>query len=216
MKTKPPITTAPCNQCGHDTDHVVLKSKTRIEKDEEYGAWWETRHRMIECCGCHSISLEKAVNSSEEPGSETEYYPPRASRRKPTWANDFIPIGPKGLDALLSEIYSALHADNRRLATMGARALLDIVITDQVKDIGSFVQKLNALESGHFISKKQREFLEAALDAGNAATHRGHRPSPEDLNLVMDIVENVISQIYVLPAAAKQLKKSTPQRKKRK
>ena len=114
---------------------------------------------------------------------------------------------------LLEEIYSALHADNRRLATMGARTLLDMVMTDKVTDVGRFDQKLDALEK-EFITKKQREFLEAALDVGNAASHRGHRPTAKQLDQVMDIVENVIQQIYVLPSAAAELKKSTPPRKK--
>jgi hypothetical protein len=115
---------------------------------------------------------------------------------------------------LHEEVYSALHANNRRLATMGARALLDMAMTDKVKDVGQFNQKLDALEKEASISKKQREFLEAALDAGNAASHRGHCPTAKQLDQVMDIVENVIQQIYVLPNAAAELKKSTPPRKK--
>jgi hypothetical protein len=216
MPTKVKIIQAPCNECGRETDHVVLRAQTKSDQDEEYGAWWQTSYRMIECRGCHFISLERSVTSSEWEEAETEYFPPPISRRKPAWADDFIPLTPKGLDGLLTEVYSALHANNRRLGTMGARALLDMVMIDKVQDVGRFDQKLDALESGAFISKKQRKFLEVALDAGNAASHRGHCPTAEELNLVMDIVESVIAQIYVLPVAAKQLRKSTPKRKRRK
>jgi hypothetical protein len=66
------------------------------------------------------------------------------------------------------------------------------------------------------ISKTQREFLEAALNAGNAASHQGHCPTAEGLNSVMDIVESIISQIYVLPDAAEELRKTTPVRRKTK
>jgi len=117
------------------------------------------------------------------------------------------------MDALLIEIYAALHANSRRLGAMGARALLDMTMTDTVKDCGGFNQKLDALEIESFISKKQRAFLDAALDAGNAASHRGHCPTARELNLVMDIVESIIAQIYILPDAAIQLQKSTPKRK---
>ena len=115
---------------------------------------------------------------------------------------------------LLTEIYSALHANNRRLATMGARTLLDMVMTDKVTDVGRFDQKLDALEK-EFVTTKQREFLEAALDVGNAASHRGHCPTAKQLDQVMDIVESILQQIYVLPNAAAELKKSTPPRKKK-
>jgi hypothetical protein len=86
--------------------------------------------------------------------------------------------------------------------------------TDKVTDVGRFDQKLDALEK-EFITKKQREFLEAALDVGHAASHRGHCPTAKQLDQVMDIVESILQQIYVLPNAATELKKSTPPRKKK-
>ena len=116
--------------------------------------------------------------------------------------------------SLLNEVYSALHADSRRLATMGARTLLDMVILDQVGDVGSFKEKLDAIQTKGLVGSQQREFLEAALNTGNAAAHRGHRPAADDLNIVIDIVESVVAQVYVLPGAANQLKKSTPARKR--
>ena len=97
---------------------------------------------------------------------------------------------------------------------MGARALLDMAgIVESVGDIGGFAKKVQTLESKGFISNRQREYLEAALDAGSAAAHRGHSPTTKQLDLVMDIVENVLQQIFVLPHAAKELKKGTPARK---
>ena len=57
--------------------------------------------------------------------------------------------------------------------------------------------------------------LDAALDAGHAASHRGHCPNHEELDHVMDIVESIIVQMYVLPEAGKRLKHSIPPRKKR-
>jgi hypothetical protein len=58
--------------------------------------------------------------------------------------------------------------------------------------------------------------LEAALDAGNAAAHRGHAAKPEEVEIVMDIVENMLHSVYVLHDAAQKLKKSTPLRPARK
>jgi hypothetical protein len=98
---------------------------------------------------------------------------------------------------------------------MGARALLDMVIVDSVGDVGRFDQKLDALQKEELVGKRQREILEAALEAGNAASHRGHCPTSQQLNQVMDIVEGILQQIYVLPELANDLRKSTPQRKKR-
>jgi len=208
------IIRAPCNDCGRDTDHDILKSHETSGHDENTG--WSTVFQMIECRGCHFISLKRTFDFSEWDGLQIEYFPPPISRKKPVWGKSFLLNAPIELQELLNEVYSALHANNRRLGTMGARALLDIVIVNKVGDVGRFDQKLDALESNHLISKTQREFLEAALNAGNAASHQGHCPTAEGLNSVMDIVESIISQIYVLPDAAEELRKTTPVRRKTK
>lgn len=206
---------APCNECCRDTDHIVLKSHKTFGSEPD-GSGWSTTFDMIECYGCHFISLKRTFDFTEYDGLVIKYFPPPISRRKPAWYGELAMNIPVELEliGLLDEVYSALHANNRRLATMGARALLDMAITDKVKDVGRFDQKLDALEKEGFISKRQREFLEAALDAGNAASHRGHCPSAKELDQVMDIVESVLQQIYVLPQTAADLKKSTPQRNK--
>ena len=206
------VFSAPCNDCGRKTDHVVLKSHTSSGADQKSETWWETRYDMMECCGCHFISLKRTFSFSEYDEPEVEYFPPPVSRRKPEWALRFLP---SGLRELTSEIYSALHANNRRLATMGARAMLDMAIVDSVGDVGTFHDKLDALQSKGLIAEQQRQFVEAALEIGHAAGHRGHCPTAENLNLAMDIVENILQQIYVLPHAVVELKKSTPARSQR-
>jgi hypothetical protein len=114
--------------------------------------------------------------------------------------------------SLLKEVYNSLNADNTALPLMGARALLDMLIVDKVGDVGIFAEKLKALESKGFISKKNREILEVALDAGSAAAHRGYRAKLDDVQAVMDIVENLLQATYVLDKVAVELKKSTPPR----
>ena len=214
------IIKAPCNDCGRETDHEVLKThaKTFFE-DEQHDLWCKITYRMIECRGCHFISLERSYTSYEDQQGDTpkkEYFPPPISRSQPSWIGEFVFNIPVEFDlyGLLEEIYSALHADNRRLATMGARTLLDIAIVDSVGDVGSFPEKLESLQQKGLVGKIQREFLEAALEAGHAAAHRGHCPTAQQLNHIMDIVESILHQIYVLPQASAELKKSTPLRKK--
>ena len=214
MQDRPSIIKAPCNDCGRDTDHEVLKSHNTSGHDPESETHWSTTFDMIECRGCHFISLKRTFDFSEYDQVQVDYFPPPVPRRKPDWGHHFLLNASSEIQELLVEVYSALHAGNRRLATMGARALLDMAIVAAVGDVGDFKRKLDQLESGGFIGKQPREFLGVALDAGNAAAHRGHCPTPQQLNMVMDIVENVLEQIFVLPHAAEDLKKSIPPRHK--
>jgi hypothetical protein len=126
----------------------------------------------------------------------------------PKWIFDL----PADFQSLINEIYAALHANSKRLALMGTRTLVDLFMNATIGDIGGFQRKLEKLVEDGYLSKKNREILEPALDAGHAATHRAHDPSVEDVNLVFDIVENLL-QPLALKIKVENLKKHTPQRK---
>jgi len=71
------------------------------------------------------------------------------------------------------------------------------------------------LEGEGYVGRKKREFIAAALEAGNAAAHRGIAPDAKNLNRVMDIVESLLESVYVLGEAAAELRKVTPRRERR-
>jgi hypothetical protein len=215
MSTTTKLIHVHCNECGHETNHeLVSRVERRSSFDEgqysvEVGTVWKT----LQCRGCEEVSLHRLDWCSEDdpmdgPGPGT-FFPPRVSRRKPTWADRFAM--PDEYTGILDEIYVALHADSRRLAVMGARSLFDAYIQRNVGDQGSFAGGLKALQGKGLISEHNREVIEAALDVGHASAHRGHRPSNKAVNAVMDIVEHLI-QSELLGDDAKSLRSSTPQR----
>lgn len=207
------VVDAPCNSCGQATRHLVVAVRRHrnwtdaaVELEEQEPDWFE-EHALLECGGCQTIST-RVDFFYEDAFLSTEYYPPRVSRRAPKWLDKL----PHSLSALLDEIYVSLAANSRRLALMGARATLDIVMSDKVGASGSFQQRLEKLTQRGFIGTKNANLLAAALDAGHAATHRAYSPSPETLDEIMDILENLIQAIYVLPAAMREIRKHTPRR----
>jgi hypothetical protein len=205
-----------CNECAHETKHLCLASRTCDGSEDlspSFSVDWRTVYDLFECAGCESVTLRSTYTFSEwdHGTSEVRYYPPRSSRRLPTW---YRKLPPQTIELLL-EVYTALHADSRRLAMMGARALIDLVILDTVGDVGTFIEKLNKLTAEGYVSKRNRNVLEAALDVGNAASHRGHKPTSEHVQQVMDIVENLL-QTRVLEPVAEDLKNATPPKPSRK
>ena len=181
----------PCNRCLNATRHKLLSTHEQSGSepyDEESSTHWTKIYDLLECCGCQEITLRRVFYFSEwNPGDyETIYYPPRIGRTLPIWQKEL----PGEIASLLREVYMALQANSGRLAMMGARALIDMTILDQIGDAGSFKQKLDVLEEDGFISSKNREILEAALEVGNAASHRGYCPPDIHINQVVDIVEN--------------------------
>lgn len=130
-------------------------------------------------------------------------------RGKPTWYDE---VPPKFRD-LLDEVYGALSANMRALPSMGLRAVIDTLCVDLVGDIGGFGEKLKRLQDKGHIGDRERAILEIAVDVGSASAHRGHNPSKEDLNILLDIVEHLLRGIYVLHPASEKLKAATPPRK---
>lgn len=211
------IVRAHCNTCLHETKHSVLATKTSEGRanafpDDPHDLTeidWRTTYSMLECCGCEDVTMKRSYHFSEWEGVQIDYYPPQVSRQLPNWHDGL----PSEIESLLKEVYSALHSDNRRLALMGARALIDVYMNQKLGDIGGFEQKLKKLESEGLIGKQNREYLEAAIEAGHAAAHRGHRPAINEVNQVMDIVENVLHS-YLLKYYAENIKAKTPKRSK--
>lgn len=206
--------TAPCSSCGRETKHLVLATRTtlELEGDEEEGQFPIAANKflLLECCGCEAVCLRHDYEYYPDRDTTTRYFPPPLSRRRPKWLYAL----PEKFSSLLREVYASLASDSRRLAVMGARALVDIVMEDKVGDLGSFARKLEELEAQGVISRLNRQYLAAALDAGSAAAHRGHSPTVVAVEQVMDIVENLIEAVYVLPKAAAELERETPPRNK--
>lgn len=199
-----------CNKCSGITKHDCLskKEETHDESSGSYDYSWGKTSRFIECRGCEEVTLRVDWWHSERDLSEqTNYYPPRISRKAPAWHSHL----PQHWQSLLSEIYAALHADSRTLAMMGVRTIIDIYMNETVGDTGGFDQKLNELVSRGHLSKDDRGVLDSALQAGHAAAHRGHHPSAEEISHATDIVENLL-QKKALQNSAAVLKKRTPTR----
>jgi len=203
-----------CNTCGHKTKHRVVAE--RVQKgsedvdDGEYFVSWQDTYTMFECCGCDNITLRHRSWFSEWDGVNEEFYPPPIARPLPRWHGSL----PSELSTLMEEVYSALQAGSKRLALMGARALVDLFMSDKVGDMGGFEQKSAELVKQGLLSKAHQKILNAALETGHAVIHRGFKPKNDTVEQVMDIVENLL-QTYVLDEAADDLKKATPPRKKK-
>jgi hypothetical protein len=169
---------------------------------------------VFQCRGCREVVLCRTVwyRDGRPDNQEVRYFPPPTSRNPPPWRHKL----PNDIRLLLEELYRSLDADNLRLPMMGARALVDMLMIEMIGDIGGFSQKLKKLEEGGYISTNGCDVLNAALDVGSAAAHRGHAANESEVQFVMDIVENMLQAVYVLPEVAQRLKISTPPRRNEK
>lgn len=215
MTEEAKVTWTHCNLCGHETKHDVLLVRRRSESelvDALYGieVSWSRTHTLLECRGCEEATLLRTIWCSEddpEDGPSETYFPPRVSRRRPTWFDEL----PSEYAGLLKEIYTALDADSRRLAMMGLRAVIDLFMARKLEGSSGFAGGLRQLVAQNYLTTRSLEIVEAAVEAGHASAHRAHNPTAIQVNAVMDIVENLI-QHDLLAESAASLRRTIPRR----
>jgi hypothetical protein len=226
MRDESKTVLAHCNKCLDERHHKILHEEDQ-PWEQQYaasGIYGSDTFRMLKCCGCDNVSLQKSTWSSEETDENgngipyVTYYPPAISRPTPKWLADlefFRSSDETYIAELLHEIYSALHNDSRRLAVMGVRALLEHVMISSVTDYGTFKKNLENFQVQGYLSAKQRKLIEPILEAGHATIHRGYHPSAEDVNTVVEIAESLIATTFVHAEKVEELDKRIPKKKKK-
>jgi hypothetical protein len=172
---------------------------------------------MLQCGGCETVYFEtRSINSEdwdkEGPVETVTYYPAPSKREQPSWMSDMLLEDDK-LYSLLRETYAALNNDARVLAAAGLRTIFDRASEKFGIDPGnSFKKKLDELVTKGKIGQSERDSLDVLTDAGNAAAHRGWRPTLAQLTTLMDIGEGFLYRTIILDAEAQRLRKSIPKR----
>jgi hypothetical protein len=216
---------AHCNRCGGENNQAVLH-QLQDEWNQNLGtpeAPGPIQHgfdnyAVLRCRGCDSVSF-RHESWCNDYGDEVfvSFYPPTRRRDLPQWVNGMdslrFSMSQTFVPSLLGQIYSAFHAGSFAIAAMGIRALVEQMIIDKVGDKGSFGANLDAFAQAGYLSKVQRASLEATLELGHAAIHRGYEPSADDVRRALDISEPLLETVYIHEGHAEQLEKTVPKRK---
>ena len=135
--------------------------------------------------------------------------PERLAPALPEWLTKL----PDTAQVLMREVHLAMGAELYALSAMGIRAVVDVISVDLLAgDAGSFIAKVDGLAKAGHLSPSQHNALNAVVDAGNAAAHRGFVPTRDAAQAMLDALEVVLKTAYVLPGAAQSLQALTPKR----
>ncbi len=153
---------------------------------------------------------------SENSYHQVEYWPAPSKRKQPTWSFELKGVD-RDLNSLFDDIYVALNNDLRVLSAIGIRTVFDraseLLGVDPTL---TFPKKLAELVKLGKIGESERNTLDILTDAGSAAAHRGWKPKPKELDTMMSIIEAFLYRAFVLDEEAKILKKTVPEKPKRK
>jgi hypothetical protein len=232
----PPRIKAICKNCGSNRWATVVGHHSKMEEDEDgYGFWEKTEYRILKCDGCDEVFFQTDSIFSEdfdhgdphpvtgelqqqEYSHTIEHWPPidKTRRERPNWLDKLGAVD-ENLHSLYSSVYAALDRGIDVLAAIGVRTVFDraseLLSVDPAK---RFDEKLTDLMAAGKIGADEKAILSILTDAGSAAAHRGWRPSQEQLDTMMAIIEGFLYRTFLLGADAKALRKKIPKRPKRK
>jgi hypothetical protein len=72
---------------------------------------------------------------------------------------------------LFSQVFEAFASGFLWIACVGARSVLEAVMTDKIGDKGSFAANLNGFRDAGHISAQDYNRLKILVEAGHAGTH---------------------------------------------
>lgn len=208
-----------------------MRGRHRVASaDEEDGTSSAETGFILECCGCECVYFRRDFWFSEwetlaehpvtgeprlEGGIKTTYWPSPVQRKQPDWAAKVEGADPD-LGRLLGEMYAALNTDLRVLAAIGARTAFDR--SSELLGVDTslpFRQKLEELVRLGKVGTDEQETIRILVDAGSAAAHRGWRPTAEELNTMMDVIEAFLYRSFIVGDGIKKLKVSVPAKPRR-
>jgi hypothetical protein len=195
-----------CSECSKITNHDVLSEHSESHRDE-YSC--DIYYQIVQCKGCETKSFRKVFFDIEaaypsyddkwEVPEEITTYPKSVKGHKEF--QDIYEL-PDIVRKIYSEILLALKEDAKVLAGLGLRAAVEAVCNDLKIPGRSLEVRINKLASGGYISKNDAERLHGIRFMGNDAAHDIKAPKDESLSVALQIVEHLVSSVYILEKKA--------------
>jgi hypothetical protein len=208
-----PTTEIDCIECNRATTHEILYTENVGGYVEDSGIHWGADYHTVQCCGCKTISFAARSWNSEDTDPEGQpihrmvLYPSRTIR-KPMENYYYLPNKVRGV---YQETLTALSNAAPILAAIGIRAVVEAVCKDKGCSGHDLEKNIDLLVKKGHLASDQADFLHLQRFMGNAAAHEIVPPEQTELRAALDIAENLLTNLYVLPLLAQEMKRSQTQ-----
>jgi len=206
MKKKAATRVVLCSNCQLETCHQILRS-IEIANNSEHEAiqTWDI-YLIGHCMGCKTVSFIHEWFCSEvkeyDPITNTDtltvqrsLYPSRIGRAKLRGSDRL----PEQVRSVYSEAFQAISEKMPILAGIGVRAIIETVSNAKKACGANLEQKIDALVKMGLITSEGSIVLHSLRFLGNAAAHEAKAHSEEELIAALDVIENLLSSVYLIP-----------------
>jgi hypothetical protein len=200
-----------CDNCGGDLrNHVVLQEYTHSWGNDDACIYGNSTYQICQCAGCDGIRYRTESSCSEDQDPDTGEYTITESIYPEALRGDREPISlhelPSSIARIYREVVIAFNAGAFILAGGGLRAIVEALCQDKDVPGKNLEQKINQLVEQKLLASPQADLLHEERYIGNAALHEILAPSKMDVIDGLEIIETLLSTLYVLPEKAERLR----------
>lgn len=227
-----------CVKCTGTTDHLVVGSidnhGSEYDKREGWSVDWVDRYQIIQCGGCKSTSFRHTSWFSEDldpvtgqDGVVERLYPKRSADS--LIEKSFLNV-PQRLRRIYRESIECFNNESPTLCAAGLRALVEGICAEQGVKSGpvevnaagggrkivrktDLAGKIAGLQEMGLLTKRGANTLHEHRFLGNDAVHELARPSVDELQFAIEIIEHTLEELFELPEKAKELQRAAITRK---
>jgi hypothetical protein len=198
-----------CRDCKRETNHAILRCIMRhyadADPDTGFEGWHE--YQIAKCRGCDTLCFRSVTKDSETYDSEygvietIHVFPEPSNARHPI--DDYMTL-PINLRRIYLETVNSLNLKHPVLAGIGIRAIIETVVKDQQATGKVLQEKIDSLVTTGVLTKSGASILHELRILGNKAAHEVKAHSSKQLLLALDVVENLLKAVYILPDQVKE------------
>lgn len=201
-----------CGKCNNDTKHLII-TDVSLHGKESMSHWagdlyqWNNEYQIIKCLGCETISFRYTHTNSEDAQQHDEYgcdvmrYPNPDSGREVISDSNLIP---EKLLRIYKETLIAINHEQRVLAGIGVRAIVETVCKEKEAKGNNLSQKINSLVEQEVLTKGGADILHKLRILGNDSAHEVKPHNSIQLGLAIDVIEHLLQGVYILPYHAEK------------
>ena len=219
-----------CYDCGKKTRHDVLaavKEESETQNGEVISSgsstvwemWTSTNYEIIKGRGCDGIAFRMRSRFSEDtdivavedgyggydyinvPTERIQIYPRKIG------SISFLDSRyvPEKIKRIHAETCSAIAYDNKVLAGIGLRAIVETLCKENGAAGKDLKEKIDNLVTIGILAPQSAVILHGIRFLGNKAAHEVEAESAENIQVALEIAETLIKQTHILPAKASTL-----------
>lgn len=192
-----------CRNCKGLRNHKQIhEERRRGSGDEDYFQWIHN-FLIIECLGCETLSFleiygdTQMINQTEEGDSEYYFDQTIYPYYLETNALEHSHFIPQAIKIIYDETISSFKSDSRILTAGGLRAIIEATCNFLKIKKANLADRIDLLHKGGYLTLNESKRLHSIRFLGNDALHEIEKPKKEQLYILLDIVNHLLSNLFI-------------------